>query len=211
MEKKTKSLGQHLPPVRLYLNDIKEIYNIFSTLNKSVQIETEDHILYKPEDLTNLSGSRINNINFNISEPYISLQMSKNAIWLYSSADDFTSKGIFNELKSFLLKRRRKLHILIESPFISGIINGLFIIANMLYLKSILFGIFASVGLILSLIYTKWVFKRTSDWYTIIYLISDRKKLNFFIRKKDEILLTIISSILGAILGGVITYLLAKK
>lgn len=210
MEKKTKSISKSLPPVKLFLKDINKIYEIFNTLNHSVQLETEDHILESIEELSNIDEEKINNISYKISEPYISLQMSKLSIFLYASSDDYTSKGIFNELKNYLFSKRRKLHNIIESPFIAGFFNGSFLAANLFYIISVPLGLLATIALLLSIFYLKWVINQNTNWHTIIYLRISNKELSFFQRKKDEIILIVISSILGAILGALFTYLITK-
>lgn len=210
MEKKSNSLGEHLQSILLFPNDVKELYSILHSVNQNVSIETKDFIFKSLDELFEIEKDKINNLTLKINEPYVSIDLRQGSIWLYTSKDDHLSRGIYTELKTFLISKRRKFANISESTAFSGILIGVSFVCwfyVLLFAYNILWSFVCLVFFIMSLVYSRWTFSRITNWHTIIYLKTTPENYNFFKRKKDEILLVTISTLVGSVIGSIVTYL----
>lgn len=206
MERKTKSLGASLKAVILYRDDLEKIIEILKTGSGDIKIENKEYKFNALDELGNLKKDFITDIELSQSIPYVSVSFTQNSVWLYASDDSPASVGIFEQIRNYILSRRRKLAWLTENPFLGGACIGastFFVIADRsLYNLFLALSVFA-LGALWSWNSLRGSLKRHAVIYPLIYR---KERFGFLGRKKDEIWIAIIAAFLGAF----ITLLLTK-
>ena len=203
MKKRRKSISVSIPPIRLYLEDIKKIEEVYKEHFETFKIITEDFEFDSVEDLKKLEKYKLSSLSFESSEPYIHVDLSRSNARIYSSNDDAESVGIVTKLKNILEKRITPLKFLL-SNWIAFILIFLLISSNIIY--SIFYGksgIFILISfcsyLILNSLWSILGWRLDLRKYSMIYLTNRISRRNFFSRNKDQIILAGISAILGSI------------
>ncbi len=124
MKRIDKSKSEKLKPVFLYRDDISSLYEIFERGCETVEIEAAGYQLECVAELNYLSDETINELHIQGRNPYVSLHFRPNDIYLYIGEDTHHQLGLFEEIKSFVLSKRRKLSWLTQSSVAPGILAG---------------------------------------------------------------------------------------
>jgi hypothetical protein len=208
MKRVGKSQSENLKPVFLYKDDISDLLEIFDRGCEEVEIEASGYALDDVSELENLSNEVINELHIQGREPYVSLHFKPNDVYLYIDEDTHHQIGVFEEIKSYVHSRRRKLSWLTQSSIAPGILGGIafqFIPIEKdeitVYSVSFVVSMFT-----LAIFWGWWSFHSSFKKYSIIYTKRSRKDGRFIQRKKDDLLLAIISASVGA----AITLLMTK-
>ncbi|MEK7080851.1 MAG: hypothetical protein AAB902_00425 [Patescibacteria group bacterium] len=212
MIKKSQSLSKNYKMPHLYLDDLSSLEEIFKESNpKKYKLETKDFEYQSTSELKE-DNSIIHELVFRTHEPYISLSFDKNSARIYTDNDDLTTSGLISKINNKIKPTEQKglFYIVKIIPFIGPptfvwtLLSGIFywkkngeILSILLFIIAIITG-FASY---LS-------FKKDIWEYSTIELSLRKNKKNFFERNKDQLINTIISVLLGAILTYIITTLL---
>ena len=115
MEKLIKPFGESQKPVILYMDDIDKIVEIIGQASQKVEISTEDYVIQDLKQLSELKHEFLNELNISIREPYVSLNMKPDIIFLYIGKDDLLSRGLFENIKKILLQNRRPFSWLLQN------------------------------------------------------------------------------------------------
>jgi len=208
MKRVGKSQLEKLKPVFLYKDDISDLLEIFNRGCEKVEIEASGYALDDISEIESLSNEVINELRIQGREPYVSLHFKPNDIYLYIDEDTHHQIGVFEEIKSYVHSKRRKLSWLTQSSIAPGILFGTafqFIPIEKdevtVYSVSLVLSMFA-----LAIFWGWWSINYSFKNYSIIYTKRSRKDGNFIQRKKDDLLLVFIS----ASVGSAITLLMTK-
>lgn len=114
MERISKSIGKRIRGVKIYAEGLEEIIDVLSREGGEVEITTDqykfdnlDECLRKYENTGN-----IDEINLQISDPYVGVQFRENEIWLFASDSNALSIGIYEQVDGILKKWTPKTAIL---------------------------------------------------------------------------------------------------
>lgn len=105
MKKLKKSISIRIPSVTIFLEDIKEIEEVFKENCNLVKIHTESFELDSYTELQNIGEEKLNCLSFISYEPSIHLELGIYDAYIYSQSDDAVSTGIVNKLKEILDKK----------------------------------------------------------------------------------------------------------
>lgn len=208
MEKITKSKSADLKPLVLYFEDVVKICEILSELSAEISIKTENYILENIEELKELGEKVIYHLEISVHNPYVSVDLRPSSARIYISEDNATQRGILDKIKQHLESKQRKLAWLANNSMLAGATLG----ASTWFF---MFGIlgkdqnFIIYGVLVALLGAFWSFyghRNQFRYFTIIFTSSKNDVSNFFTRKKDDIMVALISGAIGAL----ITYLLTK-
>ncbi|MBI4447236.1 MAG: hypothetical protein HY645_15195 [Acidobacteria bacterium] len=208
MQKLTKSRGEHLKPVKLFLDDIERIVATLREVSSEVEITTDEYVLADLSQLSDLKHECLTTLKLLNRNPYLAVDLEPSRVWLYIAEDTPTARGLYEKVRSILVQQRR--------PFASALISWWFplmISAGMV--TAFLIGTIQSnplaVGLGLVLfgfaLWGMWYSHRVvTGRYSIIIPKRRRESPSFLKRNADRIILAMIS----AIAGGIITSLLSS-
>ena len=104
MERIEKSISKHIEGVKIYAEGLEEIIAVLSKEGGNVEITTD---LYKFDDLEEFLGKyekarNVDEVNFKIRDPYVSVHFQKNKIWLYAADSNALSIGIYEQVDVIL-------------------------------------------------------------------------------------------------------------
>jgi len=82
LKKITKAHGERIGPVKLYLDDIEAIVAVFSEVSSETKITTDEYAVESIDQLKQLKREYFNEMHISISDPYVSLSLEPDGIWL---------------------------------------------------------------------------------------------------------------------------------
>lgn len=208
MEKVVSSYLENFKPMVIYLDDLEKIVAVFSEASDDIEIIMDEYKLSGLHEINELHTERIGSLNIRIREPGVALSIEYNSSNLYIHKNLPLSRGIFEKIKQILIEGKRKYFWLSNESLASIVLALLFVILGFfIYVgisqKDILFFLFGILDVIVGI-----VFVRTSMDLGLnkIYLKRRKETISFWKRKKDEIILVIISAAIASIL----TYIFTK-
>lgn len=208
MDKKKKSYRVELPPLVVYFDEIEEIIDCLKELSTEISIETENYSLSDISELKEINKNQINQLEIRSRDPYISVDLGKSSASIYISEDNAAERGVLEKIRLLLERRKRKLAWLAHSSFLSGATTG----------ASSWFFLFGAMnrdltlimqGILLLALGVFWMVfghKNQFKQYSIIFTSSKEQTPGFLVRKKDDIIVALISGSIGAL----ITYFLTR-
>lgn len=209
MQRKPQSYGEQLKPVRLYIDDLEQIVEVLQEVATDVEISTDEYTLTDIGQLPELKREFFTFLELATREPYISVNLKPNGIWLYIAKDDMVSRGAFEKIKRILVKRKRPFAWLLHNSVMSGLFTGLAL--NLLgwgFIQG------SSVGRVLGIfaliLGVWWSWYGHKDHFTKYSLIIPKHRIdepNFFKRNADDVVLAIIAALVGSLLTLVIAKL----
>ena len=206
MEKKTKTLSDSLKSVIIYRDDIEKIIEILKTGGGQIEIENRDYKFNSLDELESLKEDFITDLELKQSNPYVSITFSRSQVFLYAEDDTPASFGIFEQIRKYVLCRRRKLAWLTENGILSGACIGasswfIFFANYSLYNLMLALSVLA-----LGVMWSWNSFRGTEKRFSIIYPSLNRKeRFGLFYRKKDDIWIAVIAAGFGALITLLLT------
>jgi len=206
MKERRKSIYQKLPPVKLYLDDIRRIYSIIKSSYTTVRIETDEHELDSTDDLKKIESdslSELTIIGTNSSYESVSANFERDGAFLFASEDSIPNRGILSKIDEALVDSKRKVArllvswafypVLLLTPailvfLIEYFTRGWLKVALFICLAVVTIGIYANAFMI------------GDSRYSTISLIERHKDKSFLARNKDLILVGVITAIITAAL-----------
>ncbi len=202
--KKSGKRFEDFPPSQLYIEDLKEIIGVFENNCEKVEIRTDDYdnVLSSEIDslVDSLQSKRFDNIYIKAYRPYVTLDLKSYGISAYISEDDLIHHGIIAKVREIVEKRKKKYFSTIPNILSFLPIVGFFVT---LCLREWLF---SGAFLMLSFLMVGPIVKYQMAYKVIVLTSSKTQKESFFVRRKDELLVALVSALIGAL----ITFLLVK-
>lgn len=204
MERVSNRHIEDFPSVTLYIDDIEEIVALFASACEHVEIETGEFKTSDPSELTDMASKfrsgRFPRVKISGHVPYVSLELLPQRARAYISEDSVEQRGVISKARD-VLNRRKKLK--------PGLVSGFFVFV----LSTVGFNLIEDRQFTIGFILLGFAFL---CWPVIVNLsmkntvtvntsrLSDRS--HFFSRKRDDLILAMIS----AIVGGAIAIVVAK-
>lgn len=209
MRELKKTIFVYFPPVRLYLDDVEELFNILKKHAKSVNIETEKYELDDVAHLKEIKSDKIHGLWLRASDPHICIHFENDNARVYISEDTTLNRGILSEIEDVINRcRRRIVHIFHKShpSFWLPAVAVASIVQAYEYTNGWLFS--TLVALIITPIVLGFIFdwRITFHQYSTIVLAERHEQDSFFKRNRDGIIVGFIVAIIAA----AVTWLLVK-
>ena len=217
MKKKEKSHKVELPQVKLFLEDLEAIEDVFNKDCDKYKIETEDYEYNTIEELKKNERGKLDSIRIFSSKPLIEFSLQKKSAEIFCGKDDTISIGISSKIEKIIGKRVATSKLFSSQKIPQAIFLMIISISLTLFLlykiipdfKKISDNYFneesyfnilniLAVALVILAFFQKYVSERK---HSKIYLEYKSHHKNFLTRNKDQIILSIISALLGAIFG----------
>lgn len=215
MERVPKSTQVRFKMPHLYRNDLQAIENILKheLHAKTFKVRIKN-LEYNSVDEISKGHDPMNELLVETRDPYLSINLNGYSATLYCENDDIASVGAILKIREIISRGERPWRFFNTQgwwpSFIVGVFSGLlvarafFAAINGQKILSFVYLIPPFSLLIWDILYHGWSLKTFS---TVEFI--DRKEVSFFwIRKKDDILVAVISVVLGAILGIIGTLIL---
>lgn len=195
MKKLDQSISQEYLPVKLHLNDLVEMQQILRESTKNYKLQSSGYIYDSIEELaSNIGKHELFELEISSSEPYARIEFTRMWAKLYVGSSKLDSAGLFHNLHRILAKSRRRLWIMYSYYTVWGL-NILSFAAT--YVQSPWRSVFSFSALTMVF----WVLFIRLRRHSTIILVSRDVPVTFWSRNKDEIIIALISAIMGAILG----------
>jgi hypothetical protein len=205
MKKITESLSESLKYLKLYRDDIEQIYDIFKGCSENVSFTVDNYELDTIKEVSDIQQDRAKNLELRINEPSISITVDESMARIYISKPDSLSLGMWARIKDILTKRQNKLKLFYEEHtklFYISYFLGWFLTYILARLKIISGNLEIVLYLTYILSYTILTFFLIVTMNnTVINLVSRKEAPPFLKRNRDEIILAIVSLVIGAVLG----------
>lgn len=196
MKKIVHSRTEYFKPVVLYLDDLDKILEIIKEVCKKIIIKTSEYEIENLNELKKLNKESLDYLMIRAEEPWLILEIDFSKLYLYIDEDDAISRGIFEKVKQILKNRKRKFSWLKEKlfqvPLLFIFSFGLVVGISRKNIVLILIGV---LFLVLLVMHLSWDIKACN----IIHLKRKTESKSFWKRKKDEIIIAIISAIIGSV------------
>jgi len=207
MEKISDSISKDLPPLRLHLDELREVYEVLSKYSKeAATIETCGYRISNLDELGKLPVEQTNELYINSRNPYLQIRLTQTHGKIYVGDGNIESEGLASRIEKILLQGKILYPALPKSNWISfllGLPCGLGIILENKILV-IVGGIIILVNIIWGLLHFSFVTKR---YNTIVFKLR-KETPSFWKRNKDELVMLIVGTIIGVVVTKVIDLLL---
>ncbi len=201
MKKLERPIAKSYPPLNLFREDLEAIEEVLKRDAQGFCCGALDVQYDSIAELVEHRGEgALSELVISAREPYLSVDLGKLWAKLYVGSNSNANAGVFYQIDEILTKTRRKLWPL-YSYYTTWILNGA-IIGCALFVKHPID--LVVTGVLIS--WVLWVSYVRMRRHATIYL-SRRLALNFWGRRKDDVILALISAVIGAILGAVGTLL----
>jgi len=193
-------ISKELPLTRMYLDDVKAIYDILKNNCGSVEITTDKYEISDVTKLKDIGESQIHTLNFECRDPYISINLFPSHGRIYISEDSTITRGILSQIEDILNKCKRKIASILDS-FSAYIILGLLLSTSLVMISKFTEG-WLSITLVIFIIlifilYYGQTYRLSLHQHSTIILSERRERANFFKRNKDQIIVGLIIAIVS--------------
>ncbi|WP_027859695.1 hypothetical protein [Marinobacterium jannaschii] len=196
MKRSANKSFEDFPSVTLYLNDVREILNILTESCGEVKLQTGEYHEVEPEELDelvrNTDTDRFSDIYIRTSQPYISIDLRTFGVRIYISEDNTSQRGVVSKISDILNHRQRR-HFGKVTNFLSALPAigfGAFIVAGQYK--------YAAAMLLIVLLSIYPVIKYQINNKVVVLTEEKNTKQSFLKRKKDDLVIALVSGSFGA-------------
>jgi hypothetical protein len=198
MKKIGKSLSKNYLPVKLYLNDLFNIEDILKMYSNSIEIEAEGYQYSSIKELSEqLNINQITELKIIMSQPYTEINFYQQWAYIFVVADDIRGARLFIKLDELLKNKRRPLCFFYNYFFINFIWTFIFSLnffVDKYRIPYILLCVLGGFWII-------WAIFVRMRRHSLIIIAKDNGFVKFWMRKKDDIIINIMTALIAAALG----------
>ena len=213
MEKKNKNsfLTKEFPPLDIWLDDLEDIIEAIVGVGGTATLESDEFSFESVADLENAPGGMLDDLTIIGRNPYVSLALSKDRARLYCSDVSATARGVFEKMKDILNRRIAWGRRFLYSNVLWAVLLLFFSSAsNILTARAPWYALLCLVLMFMVFAAPLFIHRVPGMERSRIVLARKREQRSFWRRNRDQVYLVSISAGIGAILGSVVTWLLAK-
>lgn len=204
MKKTASKHFEDFPSVTLYLSDVQEILEILESECKKVILDTGNYQDVKPSELNELAKEIVNkrfpDIYIKAYDPYISIDLRSYGISVYISEDAIKQRGVVSKIRDVMNSRTRRHFGKLTNALtlLPAMAAGALVVADEYKLA----GIMAAISFVA--IYPVVKYQMANK--VVICTENKSQRASFFERRKDELIIGLVSAAAGAL----ISFLLVK-
>lgn len=196
MERTGNKHIEDFPPAKLYLNDLQEILEVFGQTCEEVTLKTSEYENVKPSEIEELirrlDSGKFEDLYIIGRNPYVTLDLRSPGARAYVSESSAVQLGLISQIKDILQKRKKRYIIGIGYSFVGipqlvmfvSAARGEWVLSIVAFLFSLLM-IWRAVT---------YQMEKTLEVYTKPKIQNE----SFFDRKKDDVIIALISAFAGA-------------
>jgi hypothetical protein len=190
---------EDFPAAKLYLDDLKCILAMLQENCEKVEVRTGEFDEISPPEIDDvvaqMGSKRFADLYIKAYRPFVSIDIRTYGISAYLSNDDVSQHGILSKLREIVESRKKK-----HFGKLTNIIGMAPTIGIGIAISE---GEWAIAGMCLSLVLLLfWPILKYQMAYKVVVLTSSKSdEKSFFVRRKDDIAVSIGSALLGAIVS----------
>ena len=196
MERVSNKHDEDFPAATLYLDDVVEVVDTFAKTCGSLEIASGEYKITDPSELPALAAKfpsgRFDNLKIQGFKPYVSLELRAYGARTYISEDTLEQRVVVTSAREVLQKCRKfKPESMANLALFSlaALSTWAFIVKSYFIFGSLVLAAFALLSFSL----------RLRMKYTVVVYTKNRSEARSFLqRKKDDVLLAVISAAIGA-------------
>lgn len=204
------------PQLDSSINDNEEMYEILEELHRFYTIKLDDEYeLYSINEIKEIEDKQdFHNLEIMLRKPYFRLEFDEFHTHIYCN-DDSLCLGIIEKIKPIILKRKTYFQLsnylfIYLAQFLFTIVLLIDILMN-LY-SDLISWMLTGTSFLLNIITIKLIlFKDDNSKFIVFTTIKSNEKTNFFIKNKDQLILTSISATIIALLGTFLKFILTGQ
>lgn len=217
MKKLTRGLHWSGPPVLLYQEDVKSIYDLLARVFPAdrIYISAGDYVLDSPDELLQLEDSPLRRLQMSVYiQGLFSVSIEGSNTSLYCENDAPALRGTLDKIRELLLKRRRPLAAFVLQYWYLFIVMCLVPPLLPVLTKGLSPGIRIAIGLTFLVLFVLVAAIGAYYWFFVLRpgakagCIIPRHVVpttSFFKRNKDAILLMVLTAIVTAVITALAT------
>ncbi len=196
----------------LYLDDVINIERVFNESNpKNFKIITDEYEFDSTSEIKS-ENKQLKQLEIRSFSPFVTLSLDKDSAYLSCLDDDINTVGLVSKINSLMstYQQKRQWFIIMVTPIICPVIMYIFLMAIVYILKKQSTTYFLVIPFIVTFISSTILYimnLKKSPQFSVIKLTYRNQESNFFSRNKDQVVLSIISALIGSIftvLAGII-------
>jgi hypothetical protein len=196
LERVSNKHDENLPAATLYLDDVVEIVDTFSKACERLEISSGEYKTTDPSELSALAGKfpsgRFDDLKIQGFKPFVSLELRAYGARTYISEDTLEQRVVITHAREVLQRCRKiKPGTLENIAFFSLVALSSAAFIAKFYIA---FACLALAWVLMLLFGTRFRMKYT----VVVYTKSRSEAKTFWQRKKDDVLLAVISAAIGA-------------
>jgi len=214
IKKKSPSRTEFLKPVTLFRDDLDRIVEILQAASPKISIETDEYVFESVDDLVKTGQKIINNLVITcgdiLTSPHLMLFLKPHRIELFAREDEPLSRGLFEKIKDILIKRERIYARFLHAGWVLFAFAIALPILGIWYKNSPL-SAFSFLFTLSGILIMTWARRDRFERYSTIFLKKRAEQDSFWDRNKDQVLLAVISAVVGGLITVALTNLLASR
>jgi hypothetical protein len=204
MKKLDQSISVEYPPLKLYRDDLEKIEDILKDSLHEVEIVVGELQFDSIDELAaHFSHGRIRSLKLGSKSPYTTIELAKMWSRLYVGSSEDVALARFHRLDEILRAARRSCWRLYNLFFV------MILMPVGLGASPFIFKLSETAAIVIGATSVAWLV-----WVTYVHLrrhstiwLSHRGAISFWARKKDDLVLTAVKVVAGAVLGAAGTLL----
>ncbi|MCK4644187.1 hypothetical protein KAU32_11210 [bacterium] len=206
MKKVPQSFSESFTLATIYLDDINNIIDLFEGEGIKYEIVINNNLLDDRNELDEFDNMQ--EIKITTREPYTSIDIDKDKVWLFSTEDTIIVQGLFSTIRKCFTKIKSP--SMVKEVLEIGFALGLIFIIKIVTVDKSYFSKYMNIAVFMVLLLLGFSVVKSilslGNGKVKIYAIKRKNKPNFWKKNKDLIVVGIITSTLAAI----ITFILTK-
>lgn len=207
MEKIKSSIRKELPPLRLYLDELRQIYDTLSEYGaEEIEIETCGYRITDFDELRKLSVEQSHELTLGCRKPHLEVRLANYGGSIYVSEGGFDVEGLVSRIESILIHGRFWYPSLPRNNWIAFILGIPFTLG--LLLENVVLRIIGSFFIMAALLWGWLVYVYATRRHSTVVFKLRRDAPNFWQRNKDDLIKLAIGTIIGIVLTKIVDLLL---
>lgn len=215
IEETESFIFENFPPAELYIDDLEEFFRLIQSSSNRVELEVGNLRLNDPADFSALSknfgGGRLGSVRIKAKDIWFDFKLNSNGAQAYIASPTPLTLGIIEKIRLIMERRKRSRWWHVRK--LSYVVSIVFVLLCFWpthqphHLKE---WSFDWGFLVLSLLVWLWAGSFCKKNKVLIWATQKHLKKSFFERNGDQLLVNMMSALVGAVVGAIITVVITK-
>jgi hypothetical protein len=213
MRRKPQGFFRVVTSVRVYLDDLRRLHDEMARVSGKVRVDTDQFELDGIDDVADIPGDRLFGLSLRATNPSVTVEFARLGAFVFRHDDDPSAVGLAELIRQQLLAFRRPAHW-VFTWWALGCVLLVDVLASIVNFLDLAGDASRAVGIGVSLVVLVGggvlLFGRLRRG-SVVYLRNRRDAPSFFKRNADQLIVSGISTALGAAIGSLLTWNLTRE